>query len=54
MSRLAFRVVDPLGKMIGWINTWNRTHTLAPARVGTVARFHGRISEKFEKKGGST
>ena len=51
MSRLCFRITDPLGKMIGFLNTWNRTETLAPALVGTMARFHGRISEKFERKG---
>jgi len=37
--------------MIGFVNTWNRTETLAPALVGTLARFHGRISDKFERKG---
>ena len=51
MSRLCFRITDPLGRMIGFLNTWNRTETLAPTLVGTVARFHGRIVGKEERKG---
>lgn len=51
MSRLCSRITDPIGRMMGFLNTYNRTQTLAPALVGTVIRCHGRITEKFVRNG---
>jgi hypothetical protein len=51
MSRLCSRITDPLGRMMGFLNTYNRTFTFEPALVGTMGRFHGRVTEKFEKNG---
>jgi acyl dehydratase len=51
MSRLGIRTTDPQGRLIGFLNTWNRTETLAPTRAGTVVRFRGRITGKFERNG---
>jgi acyl dehydratase len=51
VSRFCFRVCEPLGISVGWINTWNDSETIAPVLVGTVARFHGRITDKFEWNG---
>jgi hypothetical protein len=51
ISRLGSELTSPLGRMMGFLNTRNRTETLAPAVVGMVVRFKGRIAEKFEQKG---
>ena len=51
ISRLAAHVTDPLGRMIGFLNTRNRTETLAPAVVGMRLRFHGRIGRISERRG---
>ncbi len=51
ISRLASRLTDSLGRMMGFLNTRNRTVTLAPATAGMVARFRGRIADKYERRG---
>ncbi|MEE9286077.1 MAG: hypothetical protein V3V35_10180 [Dehalococcoidia bacterium] len=51
MSRLAARLTDSLGRMRGFLNTRNRTVTLAPTTVGMVARFRGRIDAKYQRRG---
>ncbi len=51
LSRLASELTAPLGRMMGFLNTRNRTETLAPTVVGMVVRFRGRIAERSERKG---
>ena len=51
VSRLAAHVTDPLGRMMGFLNTRNRTETLAPTLVGMTVRFSGRIQGMYERRG---
>ncbi|MBI3742880.1 MAG: hypothetical protein HY261_01140 [Chloroflexi bacterium] len=51
LSRLGSQLTDSMGRMMGFLNTRNRTETLAPAVAGTVVRFKGRLTGKFERRG---
>ncbi len=51
ISRLAVWTTEPLGRMKGFANTRNFSEMFEPVFVGTTLRFHGRITDKYEKRG---
>ena len=51
ISRIAIWTTEPLGRMKGFVNTRNFTEILGPVFVGTRLRLHGRITNKYVKRG---
>lgn len=44
-------IMEDLGRMWGYLNTYNRSVMLAPIHIGMRLRFHGSITDKFVKRG---
>ncbi len=51
ISRIAIWTTEPLGRMKGFVNTRNFTEILGPVFVGTRIKLHGRITDKYVKRG---